>query len=107
MVRRKVRDSDDAAELLRALSRSGLSRTEFCRRHGIDGRSLHCWELNLGRGSEHVVPKAPGLRLLEVTVARPGPSATYRVHVGDLSVEVDDHFADDTLARLVAVLASC
>lgn len=108
MDRRKVRDGDDAHELLRALSRSGLSRTEFCRRHGIDGRSLHCWELNLGRRHGHAdSAEAPALRLLEVTVARPRPSASYRVHVGDLVVEVDDGFVDNTLARLVAVLATC
>jgi hypothetical protein len=107
MDRRKVRDGDDALELLRALSRSGLSRTEFCRRQGIDGRSLHCWELNLGRRHGQVASEAPALRLLEVTVARPRPSVSYRVHVGDLVVEVDDDFVDDTLARLVAVLATC
>ncbi|MCA9493212.1 MAG: hypothetical protein KC621_24945 [Myxococcales bacterium] len=107
MDRRKVRDGDDALELLRALSHSELSRKEFCRLHGIDGRSLRCWELNLGRRRGQVASEAPALRLLEVTVARPRSSASYRVHVGDLVVEVDDDFVDDTLVRLVAVLAAC
>lgn len=107
MDRRKVRDGEDARALLRALSHSGLSRTEFCRRHGIDGRSLHCWELNLERWHGQAASEPPALRLLEVTAARPRPSASYRVHVGDMVVEVDDDFVDDTLARLVAVLATC
>lgn len=107
MLRRKVRDRDDAVELLDALARSGLSRAEFCRDRGIDGRSLHCWERNLGRLAGDATQEVSTLRLLEVTVASPRRSATYRVHLGDVVVEVDDHFVDDTLARLVGVLSTC
>ena len=107
MLRRKVRDRDDAVELLRALANSGLTLIDFCERHGIDGRSLHCWERNLRRRGTVEPVEAPALRLLEVTVVQPQPAATYRIHVGDLVVEVGDDFVDDTLARLVGVLAAC
>jgi len=103
MLRRKVRDREEAAELLDALDRSGMTRAEFCAFHGIDGRSLHCWELNLGRAA---ATRRPALRLLEVTVV-PARTATYRVHVGDRVVEVGDDFDDATLVRLLDVLARC
>jgi len=105
MLRRKVRDREEAAELLDALDRSGMRRAEFCAFHGIDGRSLHCWELNLGRAAAGQA-RHPALRLLEVTVV-PARTATYRVHVGDRVVEVGDDFDDATLVRLLDVLARC
>lgn len=34
-------------------------------------------------------------------------TVVYRVVVGDLAVEVDDGFREDTLARLLRVVARC
>jgi hypothetical protein len=39
MVRRKVRDAEEAAVLLAEAERSGRSRAEFARSNGIDARS--------------------------------------------------------------------
>jgi len=53
------------------------------------------------------------VRVVEVVPAvRVAPSpgaetARYRVVVGQLTVEVDDHFREDTLARLLDVVRSC
>ncbi len=103
MTRRKVRDRDDAGELLESLAASGQSLAEFCRAHGLDGRSLNCWRVNLARGAA----SAPrGLRLVELTAARPKQQAIYRVVVDGVEVEVDDHFRADTLARLLAVVTT-
>lgn len=47
--RRKVVDRQDAERLLDAWEGGIADLPEFCARVGVDGRSLHCWALNLGR----------------------------------------------------------
>jgi hypothetical protein len=48
------------------------------------------------------------LRLVELIPSTTAPSASrYMVRVGAHAIEVDDQFAEATLRRLVAVLASC
>ena len=103
MTRRKIRDHADAAELLDALEASGQSLADFCRARGLDGRSLNCWRINLQRDA---VPAPSGLRLVELAAARSEP-AVYRIVVHGIEVEVDDHFREDTLARLLAVVTAC
>lgn len=111
MVRRKVLDRDDAERLLDAWDGSTGDLPEFCARVGVDGRSLHCWALNLGRlprPREKQRPSAVGLVELAVRGApATAPLGLYRVVVGDLAVEVDDGFREDTLARLLRVVARC
>ena len=103
MERRKVRDHEEAVELLSALSASGLPLSEFSRLRGIDGRSLHCWQLNLRPAA---APPSGGLRLLELSVARPErPVASYRIRFDGVEIEIDDHFREETLGRLLQVLA--
>ena len=101
MPRRKIRDGLDAERCLEAAKASGLGRAEWARRNGVDGRSLNAWRVNLSRGS------AEPLRLVEL-LAPPHPSTgRYVVHVGELSVEVDDAFREETLARLLRVVSAC
>ena len=100
--RRKVRDEDDAWELLDEWEASGLELRDFCEQRGINGRSLNCWRLNLGAREPE-----PTLRLVEVVTAQPAHKAEYRVAVGDVVVQVDDDFRDDTLARLLRVVSAC
>lgn len=105
MERRKVRDHQEAVELLDALAASRLTLAEFSHSRGIDGRSLHCWQLNLRPLSS---PPPRGLRLVELTAPKPDrPLAKYCVRFDGIEVEVDDHFHDDTLARLLAVVVAC
>jgi hypothetical protein len=49
MVRRKVRDAEEAAVLLAEAERSGRPRAEFARSNGIDARSLNMWRVCLAR----------------------------------------------------------
>lgn len=103
--RRKVRDNADARELLREWQHSDLELSDFCEGRGVDGRSLNCWRINLGvrRRSSH-----GALRLVEVVGTPPARHAAYRVILGDVVVQVDDDFRDDTLARLLRiVVAAC
>lgn len=49
-----------------------------------------------------------GAALVElVPASRPGVSARYTVHVGELRVEVGDDFAVETLRRILEVLGAC
>jgi hypothetical protein len=50
---RKITDARDARACLKAVKSSGVPRAEWARSHGVGGRSLHAWELNLrGRGAD-------------------------------------------------------
>jgi transposase-like protein len=105
MIRRKLRDAQEAQLCLREVAVSGRSRADWAREHGVDARSLNAWRLNLERGA--AAPTAP--RLVELVAAdrSPRPPARYTVHVGELAVEVDAGFDDDVLRRLISVVASC
>lgn len=121
--RRKITSAEEAMRLLDELEASNESAPAFYRRKGLDGRSLHCWRLNLER--EPPAGKRPSgkLRVVEVpwppvrgaVASRCGPPqdaaapdvARYRVSVGDVVVEVDDAFQEDTLARLLDVVRAC
>jgi len=109
--RRTVRDQEEACALLDRLADSGLKLPKFCAELGIDGRSLNCWRRNLARRRRPGVTSAPApqrLRLVEILPsAPPQPAASYRVSVGDVVIELDDHFDERTLARLLRVVGGC
>jgi hypothetical protein len=100
--RRKVVDEEDAHELLDAWEESRGSFRAFCAEQGVDGRSLQCWRQNLGRQED-----AAAVRLVELTSPTSTARASYRVVLGDIAIEVDDGFQEDTLTRLLAVVAGC
>ena len=104
--RRKVRSRGEAEVLLEELEASGLALRAFCSERSLDGRSLQCWRMNLGRKppSQAVATAVPSLRMVELSL--PPARASYRVLVGEHAVEVDDAFREDTLARLLDVLES-
>ena len=101
---RKIVDARDARSCVKAARTAGLSFGAWARRHGVDGRSLHAWSVNLGLPPS--APARPGLIELVPRSAPPGP-ARYVVRVGETAVEVGDDFEDDTLARVVRVLRAC
>jgi hypothetical protein len=105
---RKVRDAADAADCLSAATASGETCAAWARRNGVDPRSLNAWRMNLTRGRRARVRAPP--RLVELVPTAPAPAAEptrYRVHVGDLAVEVDERFDEGVLRRLLAVASSC
>lgn len=108
MAGRKIRDEGEARLALDAVARSGQRRAEWAREHGIDGRSLNAWRMNLERRGAEGAER--GLRLVELVPTerhRPARSARYRVRCGPFVVEVDAGFEDDSLGRLLAVVAGC
>jgi hypothetical protein len=105
---RKVEDERDARRCLSALSRSGETLREWARSHGVDGRSLRAWQINMARGSSRALARSTPARLVElVPVTMPSTPRRYVVRVGPGAVEVGDDFDAGTLGRIVEVLASC
>ena len=119
---RKVTDEHEARRCLAAARRTGESVGAWARAHGIDGRSLNAWRVNLARrgaGPNPTRPRAteqsptamvvrPRAALVElVSASPPGVTARCVVHVGEFRVEVGDDFAADTLRRIVEVLRAC
>jgi transposase-like protein len=107
MAGRKIRDAADArACLAAAKAQRGMSRARWAREHGIDGRSLNAWRVNLERGSA-ARPKRTPLRLVELVPSARVAAARYVVRCGQLAIELDEHFDEATLRRLLRVVAAC
>jgi hypothetical protein len=103
---RKIEDARDARACAKAARAAGLSLGAWARRHGVDGRSLHAWSVNLARSRPTAVVAKP--KLIELVPASvPQAPARYVVRVGDAAIEVGDDFCDETLGRVVRVLRAC
>ena len=117
--RRKITDEREARRCLRAAARAGEPAGAWARAHGIDGRSLNAWRINLARRAatpkmSRPVPRWPpaslarGPAVVELVPASPVKAAApFAVVVGELRVEVAGDFDPTTLQRLVQVLRAC
>ncbi len=107
-MRRKIEDERDARACLKAAKAAGLSAGEWARQHGVDGRSLNAWRINLARGGAKATTTSPQPRLIELVPASlPRVEARYVVRVAGAEIEVTDAFDEETLVRLVRALRSC
>ncbi|MCA9550090.1 MAG: hypothetical protein KC933_08650 [Myxococcales bacterium] len=104
MARRKILDETDALTCLAAAEASGMSRRDWARSNGVDGRSLHCWWLAL----RDRAPVRSPIRLLElVAPGAPKRGATFVVRAGRVEVEVGADFDEAALLRLLRVAVEC
>ncbi len=109
---RKIEDEFEARACLGEAARSGQRIGAWAREHGIDGRSLHAWHVNLSRGRGQA--RGPGkaastgaalVELVPTTVVR--SPKRYAIAIGGASLEFGDDFEDETLRRVLEVLRSC
>jgi len=113
MAGRKIRDERDARRCMAAAKAAGVSRGEWARQHGIDGRSLFAWGKNLERGdktrgTKKTVRKRKRLGgLVELIADTRRVESRYVIRSGQLAVEVDDNFEEATLTRLLKIIAAC
>lgn len=109
MAGRKVFNEQDARRCLAAVKASRRELATWAREHGVDGRSLNLWRVNLKRrGVGRVRATAPKLVELVVAPAPTGdPRAPFVLRVAGIELEVDAHFDEASLRRLVGVLKSC
>jgi len=108
MAGRGVVNEQDARGCLAAArsSRGGLA--EWARAHGVDGRSLNAWRVNLGRRG---VPRERAVALKVVELVPKVPVAAvhepYVLHVGGVELQVGADFDEHSLRRLIGLLKSC
>lgn len=108
MERRKISDEAEARSALRAIARAGVSIKTWAREHGVDGRSLHAWDMALTRRAQGGArPRQAGAALVELIPTIPVSSARYVVRVGEFSLEFGDDANEEMLRRAVGVLRSC
>ncbi|MGE5783319.1 MAG: IS66 family insertion sequence element accessory protein TnpA [Myxococcales bacterium] len=113
MSARKIQDETEAREHIAKMRESGLTLAAWARSAGIDGRSLHAWNVNLSRGDSGAartttVRKTREVKLVELVPMSTGArSARYTVRLGQLAVEVNAQFEEATLHRLIGMLRSC
>ena len=114
---RKIEDEREAVRCLRAAERAGLSAGKWARAHGVDGRSLHAWQMNIARrgalvGQRKSRPKlnrAPHALVELVPFAAPAAhgSGRYALVLGAARVEFGDDVSVATLRRVLEALRSC
>ena len=109
MAGRKMFNEQDARRCLSAVKASRCELGAWAREHGVDGRSLNLWRVNLERrGVLRVRAMAP--KLVELVVAASavvGPRAPFVLRIGGVELEVNERFDEASLRRLVGVLKSC
>ena len=104
MQRRKIANEAEARKALSAVARSGAGIGAWARAHGIDGRSLHAWDMAFARRGTRMKRKA----LVELVAASAAvSSARYAIRVGGFSFEFSDDAREETLRRVLAVLRAC
>jgi len=110
MAGRKIKDAAEARDCMRAAKVArGVGRSAWAREHGIDGRSLNAWRINLRRRAKPAASRLVPARLVELVAAPAISSEPVRfvVRCGALAVEVDQRFDEQALLRLLRVVASC
>lgn len=108
MALRRIRNEAEALSCLEAADRSGLGRVAWCRRMGVDARSLNAWRLNLARRGGPA-PSAAGPRLVELVVGDPLPerASVIRVLHGSYVVECDGLVDGEALRRVLWAVSQC
>ncbi len=107
MAGRKVFNEQDARRCLAAVKSSRRELATWAREHGVDGRSLNIWRVNLERRGEGRRAAAPSLVELVVAPAAQTARVPFVLRIGGVELEVGSCFDDASLRRLVAVLKSC
>ena len=111
---RKIHDEGEARRCLESASRAGQRAGAWAAAHGIDGRSLHGWLVNLeGRRrtapSRRAAPPSSAHALVELVpeIPRGGPAARYVLVVDDARLEFGDDASASTLRRVLEALRAC
>ena len=107
MAGRKVFNEQDARRCLTAVKESRRELATWAYEHGVDGRSLNLWRMNLERrGAVRARSVAP--RLIELVADVPAVArAPFVLRVGGVELEVAVSFDEGALRRLVGLLKSC
>ena len=103
---RKITSEEEARRCFAAAKAARAELGPWARAHGIDGRSLNAWKVNLAKRGVGRRPSTAQLIELVPRVPRVSP-ARYVVHVGNVVLELNDDFNDQAVRRLVGLLRTC
>jgi hypothetical protein len=108
MAGRRIYDEQDARRCLAAARSTPGGLAAWAPKHGVDGRSVNAWRVNLERrGVPRPRTMAPRMVELVPAVPRFAPRASYVLRVAGVELEVGEHFDEPSLRRLVGLLKSC
>ena len=107
MAGRRIFNEQDAGRCLAAAKASRGGLAAWARAHGVDGRSLNAWRVNLERRGTTRPRVAPKLVELVPVTAPAASAALYVLHLRGVALEVGDDFNEQSLRRLVGLLRSC
>ena len=111
MEKRKIRDAEDARNCLAAIQKSGVSLVEWTHRYGIHSGSLNAWRMTFARMKRKatlgLVELTPGSRLQNRHAQPATPPPVYRLRCGAFEVEAPANFEEQSLGRLLRLVASC
>lgn len=89
MSQRRSRDGADARRCLEAVEASGMALGAWANAHGVDGRSLRAWGMNLARRAPRQPPPGRAAALVElVPQVAVDVRPQYRILCGGMAVEV-------------------
>jgi len=108
---RKIENEREARRCLAAAKRARLRAGEWARARGIDGRSLHAWQLSLerrGRGTAARSRSKTPSALVEL-VPEPSVASTgrYVLEVAGARLEFGNDASVATLRRVLEALRPC
>jgi hypothetical protein len=108
MAGRKLFNEQDARRCLLAAKSWPAGLSAWARAHGVDGRSLNAWRVNLeSRGAVRVRARAPRLVELIPTAPRVVTREAFVLRIGGVELEVGHEFDEQSLRRLIGLLKSC
>jgi hypothetical protein len=109
MAGRRIFNEQDAQRCLTAVRSSRSELAVWARAHGVDGRSLNAWRVNLeSRGVARRRAAAPKLvELVPMATVSATRRLPYVLRVAGVELEVGDDFDEQSLRRLVGLLKSC
>ena len=110
MAGRRIFSEQDARRCLAAVKASRRELATWAYEHGVDGRSLNAWRVNLeGRGGTRKRRRSPAqrVRLVELIEAPPKISTGFLLRVSGVEFEVGEAFEEQALGRLIRLLKSC
>jgi hypothetical protein len=111
-IERRRRSPTEVAAVVAGFEQSGLSRTEYCRQHGLSLSTLNRHRQGTSEGSRitarSVSQAVPAVSLIPVDVVdgthKSARVALYVELAGGRRIGVDAGFDAETLRRLIAVL---
>ncbi len=108
---RKIASEREARRCLSRVEAAGSDVGAWARAHGIDGRSLNAWRVNLARRGDAAAqsrrPSSVGGLVELMPAPTPSSAARYVLEIAGVRVELGDDFSAPTVRRLIEVLRSC